>query len=280
MKKIVFIVLIVAIIAVVAAQFGPNTTADEIASPSPTTEPTATPSPTPLPFDASKLPDAIKTVLAEYPEVTTSVTFLDINSGALVDVEGDRPFTAASTSKLVTAGLFLNQVADGKATMSQKIGSWPADFQIEQLIKQSNTVSWGYFNTLLGYGPQQTFGRELGMTTFTSSNTENSMSTNDMAVLLQKLYKGEVVNEAHTKLMLSHMQNTNEESFIPPAVPKEMQLYHKTGFLDDIIHDGAIIDDGKNPFVLVVFTNGNDTYNIKRRAELFQAITKTVLESR
>lgn len=89
-----------------------------------------------------------------------------------------------------------------------------------------------------------------------------------MALLLSKLYEGKVLNDEHRALLYSWMQNTSEEDFIPPSVPKNTKLYHKAGYLADRIHDVAIVDNGTTPFVIVIYSKSytaNYDYSVGKK---------------
>ncbi len=221
----------------------------------------------------AKLNAAYDKILPNFSEIDTSITVVDLKTGQETDRNGSKVVAAASTNKLISGLLFLQKVQNGGASLDDPMGAYSAGFQLQQLINQSNNDSWDLINNFLGFPAELSFADSLGLKAYSADN--NTLSTNDMATLLQKLYQGQLLNADNTKLFLSYMENTNEESYIPPAIPDNVKLYHKTGLIDDYVHDGAIIDDGQNPFILVIFTNGNGTYNDDRRAQLFKDLSQT-----
>jgi len=104
------------------------------------------------------------------------------------------------------------------------------------------------------------------------------MTSSDQALLLSKLYKQELLNESNTRLLLSFMQNTNNEDMIPVVKPNGSTLYHKYGQLDDRLHDSAIVVYKNRPIVLVIYTKGgaSDGSNYASRTKLIQSIAQSV----
>ena len=62
------------------------------------------------------------------------------------------------------------------------------------------------------------------------------------------------------------MQNTQEERFIPTFIPQDARVYHKTGLLEDDVHDAAIIEQGSRKIVLVILTHGQGQQDYPGRA--------------
>jgi rRNA processing protein Gar1 len=51
------------------------------------------------------------------------------------------------------------------------------------------------------------------------------------------------------------MKDTDFEDRLARNIPKNVAVYHKAADGVGFVHDAGIIDDGKNPFVLVVMTS-------------------------
>ncbi len=260
--------------------------ASQIPPPTPSPSPTLTFSPTSSPIakatvspataSNSQLETDIKTVLADYPVVDCGVTIIDLKSGKIMGINDTKSFFAASTAKLFAATTFLKGVESGKYSLNDPLGNYDAKFQLQQMINQSNNVSWDLFITLLTRSKERDFALKYGLTSYQPNG--NTVAPHDMALLLQKLYQGQILNDEHTKLLFSYMHATNEERFIPPALSSGTKIYHKTGLYVSYAHDAAIIDDGSHPFVLVIFTDGKGSQDYNSRAKLFQAVTKVALK--
>jgi beta-lactamase class A len=105
----------------------------------------------------------------------------------------------------------------------------------------------------------------------------NKINPNDMALLLEKLYTGKLLNPQNTKLLLSYMQHTNHDDLIPPAVPIGIAVFHKYGSFNGDLHDAAIIDNGKSPFILTIYSStGSGTLSYAQRVSVFHSIVTAV----
>jgi beta-lactamase class A len=173
--------------------------------------------------------------------------------------------------------LYLQQLEQGKYSLSDSLGDYSSEYQLEQLINQSNNDSWAFFNDALGFPAQETYAHSLGLASF--STKTNSLSPNDMTTLLYQLYTGKLLTKEHTDLILSYMKDTNEEGYIPAALPASTTVYHKTGLLDDNVHDGAIVDDGTHTYVLTIFSNGKGYLDYDARANVFSEIITALNQS-
>jgi len=227
--------------------------------------------------DTSALKADLTKIIKKYP-YDSSVSVVDLNSGTLVQAGDSYPFVAASTTKLLTALLYFNNVEAGQLGLNDDISGKPAKEQLELMINKSDNNAWASLNNELSKQSLEAYAHKNG---FQSYNAEkNTINSNDMAQLLAKLYNKQLINSDHTSLLLSWMQNTSEETFIPPAVPKENKLYHKAGYLNDRIHDAAIIDNGSAPFVLVIYSKSySATYDASIGKKLFNQVTSNVINT-
>jgi beta-lactamase class A len=105
----------------------------------------------------------------------------------------------------------------------------------------------------------------------------NTMSPASMALLLSKLYAGTLLNKQHTQALLSYMLNTNNETLIPAALPKNYTTYHKYGDLDDELHDAAIIVHGNQKFAVVIYTKGSGL--VATRTKLIHEVTQAIVST-
>ena len=228
--------------------------------------------------DTSDLKASLEQISKQYP-YNTGVAVIDLNSGTLVQSGDDYPYVAASTTKLLTAVLYLEDVEQGKVSLSKNIGGKTAQEQLRLMINRSDNPAWHQINTYLSIASLQAFATEQGLTSYDAR--KNTMTTKDMAILLAKIHNREILNDQHTELLYSWMQNTSEERFIPAAVPAGVKMYHKAGYLNDRVHDVAIVDNGTAPFVIVIYSKSynNTAYSYLTGQKLFNQITAHVLNT-
>jgi beta-lactamase class A len=227
--------------------------------------------------DTSGLQTSLNLIIKKYP-YDTSVSVIDLNSGNLIQTGDSYPFIAASTTKLLTALYYLNQVEAGQTGLDTQVSGKSAEEQLRLAVKNSDNDAWLALNNYLGRNDLAAYAKEHGIMSYSSS--ENTITSNDMAQLMAQLYNRKLINENHTKLLLSWMQNTSEERFIPPAVPAGSVLYHKAGYLADRVHDVGIIDNGSAPFVIVIYSKSfTPTYDYDSGQRLFKEVTEQTVST-
>ncbi len=271
---------------IVFRSHNPRPSADQVAViPVATSELSSPPSPTPSlspkptassPPNASfqSLSQKLQDFASAHSTITWGIEVIDLKTNQRASLNADKSFFAASTNKLVTAIYFLHQVEQGKASLDDAMGSYDASFHLQQLIQQSNNNSWDLFNKKLTFAAQQSYATSLGMDKY--NKDENEVSPANLGLLLRKLYRGELLSQEHTKLLLSYMHDTNEERLIPASIPKGTKVFHKYGMYNAYVHDAAIIDNG-SPFVLVIMSDGGDSPAYDTRFTLFQQLCALVL---
>ncbi len=182
-----------------------------------------------------------------------AVSVYDINNNESFGINEVNQFHAASVMKVLVATAALEDVEKGKYKLSSPLGNSTFQYQLQQMINQSNNNSWDYFNNLLGFKREQAEAEKLNLT---GANVfQNQMTTKGVSELLLKLYRGEVLTTEHRDLLFSYMQKTETENRISPGISEGITFYHKTGSFNGGIHDAAIVINPKNPFILVIFTN-------------------------
>lgn len=228
-------------------------------------------------IDTSNLEGALDQIINAYP-YDTSVSVVDLNSGTLIQTGDTYPFIAASTTKILSALLYLDKVESGQANLETKIGSRTSQEQLKLAVTDSDNGAWAELNNYLGRNDLMDYAKKHNINSYDS--TKNTITSNDMAQLLADFYNRKLINEDHTELLLSWMQNTSEERFIPSAVPAEMKIYHKAGYLADRVHDVAIIDNGSAPFVIVIYSKSyTPAYDYGLGQKLFKQVTEQTINT-
>jgi len=256
----------------VAASATPSPSPTLTPSPSPISTPSPTAVSTPATLYLADRKAAIEAVLAQYSTDRWGLQLMDLSDGEQLSLNGDSTFTAASTTKLITACAYLQQVQAGNFSLDDQLGDYSAEFQLEQLVNQSNNDSWDEFYGLLGLDEISQYAKSIGLTQFDiNANTD---SPADLALLLRKLYTGELLNSTYTTQLLSYMQDTEEERFLPSGISSQTTLYHKIGLLGDNVHDVGIIVLPGRTLVAAIYSNGNGSADYDNRASAFTSIGK------
>src|SRR4030042_3320860 len=109
--------------------------------------------------------ETIKTIFAqESPSTTFSLGVYDLNHKEYFGYNDTNPQHAASVSKVLTGVMLLDKVDKGEIKLSDPLGAYNVEFQLEKLINISNEPSWALVDEKLGIEPQSAFAKErLGL---------------------------------------------------------------------------------------------------------------------
>ncbi len=88
---------------------------------------------------------------------------------------------------------------------------------------------------------------------------ENYTTAEEIALLLEKIYRGELISKKASTEMLNILMNQNISDRIPKYLPQETVVAHKTGLMKNICHDAGIVFTNKGDFIVVVLTEQMDT---------------------
>ncbi|MDP3998101.1 MAG: serine hydrolase [bacterium] len=208
------------------------------------------------------------------PDIEFGITVYDLKTNVSFGYNDQEAQHAASVAKVLTAIYLLRQVEDEKIELRDSMGTYNVEFNLKQMVNQSNTISWEMIDERLGIEPQNNYAHSLGLESV--NFRDNMMSPKDAARLFVKLYKGELLDEPYQRKLFSYMQNTETENLITPAIPKDIPLYHKTGLYEGEVHDVAIVDHSTRPFVLSIFSVNKLMPDYDGRAALIQKVAAEV----
>ena len=210
-------------------------------------------------------------------EVGVSITDLSTNTNYDYGLHSTG-YVAASTTKLVSAALYLHDVEQGQASLNDPMGDSTASDELKQMIVVSDNDAWVDFNDYLGHPALLQYAQSLSISDYNPD--DNTITADSLALLLTKLYQGKLLNSSHTQLLLSYMSQADYTQYIEAAVPSGVKFYHKAGYLDDRAMDAAIIDNGKHSYVLVIFTKDpSGAYDQDAGQQAFHSITTATLSA-
>jgi beta-lactamase class A len=225
-------------------------------------------------FNTNNLTNELDDITSHYTGLDIGVAVTSLDSGQHYTYGDTAPYIGASTTKVLTGVFFLHQLEAGKYTLRQTIGTRNAAAALNAMLVQSDNEAWTAFLAKLGRSNLQTYAQSIGMTSYNAK--DNKISITDMALLLQKLHDGELLNQTNTNLLLSHMQKSIR-SYIGPGVGTGYTVYHKAGWLDDRLMDAAIVTSNSHKFVLVIYSKAyTGNYDFGAGSILFKNIAASV----
>lgn len=222
-----------------------------------------------------KMSQTISEILEQYKGMEISVAITDLKYGDSFTYGEQAAYAAASTTKLLSASTLLHEVEQGNQELDQNINGYTLGELLQLLIEQSNNDAWQAIDSQLSRPVVQSWATSNGLQTFNVQS--NIVSAQDITLLLTKLYTEKLLNTEHTQLLLRYMKNANYTELIPAAVPNDINVYHKAGYLEDRIHDAAIIDNGAHPYAISIFTKSNGLYDSSTEIKAIHEITQASL---
>ena len=210
---------------------------------------------TPIAPRDTQLEGKLQSIVNQYDNLTIAVSVVDLtNNYQYNSGEIDTLFKGASTIKVLTATQYMHMVEQGETSLDTVIGGQSAKSAIEAMLNQSDNPSWTALREYIGWDNLESYADSIGLSSFTGGEY-NTINPRDYTTVLTKLYKGELINNEHRDMLLSYMQNTDNESLIPAVMPANMTLRHKWGTIWGVLHDVGYITYQDKTYAVVIYTN-------------------------
>lgn len=229
-------------------------------------------------IDRAGLDNAVQEIIDANPRLDIGVAIADLQTRQTYQYGETASFDGASIGKLITATALLHKVEVGNLSLNDRIGDKTVRDLLTAMIVDSDNDAWVKLNTNLGKPELNRFAHMLGLTSYTAE--KNTLTAADIALLLAKFAGQKLLDPEHNDLLLSLMHDADMRGFIVKAAPGGVNVYHKGGYLDDRLHDAAIIQKDDRAYVLVIFSKSlNGKYDYSKGSEVFGKITKATLKT-
>jgi beta-lactamase class A len=220
----------------------------------------------------------------------------DLDSGDVVTWNADRVFPSASLIKVPIMVAAYNAVHEGRISLSQTIplrredrrgGSGILKFAplgslytnrelVELMIVHSDNTAAELLIKQLGYDYMRDSFARLGLLDteiypsgfkLTSRRVleDNMTSPRDMGVLLEKIYRRELVSATASDDMMTILKNQKLRDRLPKYLPQGWEIAHKTGLLRKACHDVGIVFSPSGNYMVCVLTADQSTYKMAKR---------------
>jgi len=209
----------------------------------------------------------------------------------IVSINPDEPFPSASLIKLPIMAAVYSAAAKGKLNLnsiytlknsdktggSGKLKSMPKgkEFTLRQLIQlmvsDSDNTAANILIKKIGFQYLNRFFKKEGLKntkinryvldlSSRKKGIENYTSAKDSAFILEKIYRGRMINKKSSEEMMSCLLKQKVKDRICRYLPKNVKTAHKTGTIKGIVHDCGIVFIDKNPLLICCLTEGARTY--------------------
>jgi beta-lactamase class A len=156
---------------------------------------------------------------------------------------------------------------DSDSLMYTRIGQRvPVRELMERMIVRSSNLATNALIALVGADRANASAHALGATRIRvlrgvedgkayAAGMNNTTTSADLAVLLQRIERNEALGAESARLMKQILLRQEFNGEIPAGVPPGTPVAHKTGSITATLHDAAIVyPPGRAPYVLVVLT--------------------------
>ena len=215
------------------------------------------------------LPDyeALKTHLSEKMsgwQGDWSLYYEDCKTGHQISINSHQVYSA-SLIKLFVAQTAYDSVSKGELLLTSQL-----EDEIRKMITYSDNEAWKYIARKLGGG---TYSRGMALTTEVaqasgfsdtgqfyqrSHKNYNFTSVNDCGAYLRGILNGTIVNKEYSQKILLLLKQQQHLQKIPSGVPESVATANKTGELDYMQGDAAIVYAPNGTYILVIIGDSLD----------------------
>ncbi len=285
----------------------PTSSEDPVKSEEETPTPTVLETRTiPLGKELTDLKAKLEKVAAQekYANVKPTAWFIDLDNGNYVSLNGDAPLSAASTIKLPVLVAFFEALdarkihLDEMLIMDKEIITGEAgtmqyqppgtkfsalETATKMIVISDNTATDMLIRRLGGKDVLNQRFKEWGLTNTVINNRlpdlegTNTTSPQDLAKLLARVERGDLLTLRSRDRLLGIMQKTRTRTLLPQGLEQDAIISHKTGDIGTILGDAGIIDipTGKR-YVGAVFAER--PYNDVKGRMVVQDFSRTVYQ--
>ncbi|MCQ9205079.1 MAG: class A beta-lactamase-related serine hydrolase [Omnitrophica bacterium] len=238
--------------------------------------------------------DLEKKINLEFANLDINLSFFikDLKFPGLdISYRSQERFPGASLIKLPILAVVFEAVADKKISLDNKViikkrdifgGSGelksrelPCEVSIKELLKlmisASDNTATNKIVSILSFKYINAKFKELGLNNTILARRmmdfkkrrkgiENYISSYDIVLVLEKIYKKKLVNEELSNLALSFLTRQKVNDRIPLYLPKEVSVAHKTGLERGVVHDAGIVFTPKSDYIICVLVKDAKSY--------------------
>jgi beta-lactamase class A len=197
----------------------------------------------------------------------------DLATGTRYSINAQEPFPPASLYKLLILVETYRQIERGSLALTDRFTVQPGDaaqeepegglgvgdeVTVEQAIEaiaqlSSNTAAWLVIR-IVGWDALVATAKRLDLpdTHFCCMAGEPAVTTaEDLATFFELLAQKEIVSPWASQEIIDQLAQSQVNDRIPAGLPADTVVAHKTGDLEDVVHDAGIVYGPRGPLVFV-----------------------------
>ena len=182
-----------------------------------------------------------------------------LDTNETIGIHDDEKMIAASLIKLFVAGEFYTLCEAGELNVDNYSNQPDLMISISDNGAANTLINACSMDKINEFSRENGFNEtELNRRMLEWNGTENYTSARDCGVLLEEVLNGKYVSEAASERILKALKNQDRKGKIPAGVPFEVETGNKTGELDNVDNDAAIVWSPNATYILVIMSS--DTY--------------------
>ena len=220
----------------------------------------------------------------------------DLRSGHSIVHGPDKRFPSASMVKVPIMAACYKAAAEGRISLTDVVilkrtdqvrgsgtlrttppgTSVTVEKLIELMITDSDNTAANMLIDLLGFdyigvafkgfGLDQTnLSRKMMDFRSRARGIENYTTPREMAVILEKMYRGTCVSPEASERCLACLKAQKVNDRIPRYLPRTVPVAHKTGLENKVCHDAGIVFTDKGDVLICILTDGDTGATIAKR---------------
>ena len=255
--------------------------------------------------EMTSLSEDIQAVASSYSGLNPGVFLYDLDTTNYLSMNGDAPFSAASTIKVPVLVAFFQDVEAGRIKLDEiltmrenDVASGSGDMQFQpvgteytaietatkMIIISDNTATNMLIRKMGGANALNQRFQSWGLTSTALRNPlpdlegTNTTSPKDMVTLITLVSDGELISLRSRDQMLHIMERTQTNTLLPQGVGVGAQIAHKTGDIGSMVGDVGLVDmpNGKRYAIAALVQR---PHNDSRAQELIRTISKKVYDA-
>jgi beta-lactamase class A len=185
------------------------------------------------------------------------IVVTNLKTGETGSINAGKVMESASLYKLFVAQAIYRAIDAGQLSYGQDAGGGSgmdiADC-LNAMITVSDNTCGRALGSIVGWQALNPTLTSTGFTGTDMTNPAQDTDAHDVALLFQRLYAGTLASPASNANFLNLLKSQRVNNRLPVGLPAGTVIAHKTGDLDDYVHDAGIVYGPKSDYLVVVMS--------------------------